>query len=224
MNSYVPKSRIPSASSTNICLPTQLYNQLTFLQRFRTFMSQLLAMVSTRQHRHLGNFGQYFTERKALAKPTSTENRLIFLRCAQQYTRRRNPAFCCEMWPSNNIVCKVTKTNYYCVVLVIISPKICQSLCEPETLVVSTLCLSTSTLFCVFFNTCTIFLMISYRTHERPGYYAQRMRCVHRTHFHVLHPLMSYIVARDLILFSPVFLLPLLPYYRKEQLPLSADE
>ena len=90
--------------------------------------------------------------------------------------------------------------------------------------VVSTLCLSTSTLFCVFLNTYTIFLMIGYRTHERPGYYAQRMRCVHRTHFHVLHPLRSYIVARDLILFSPAMLLPLLPYYRKEQLPLSADE
>ena len=35
-----------------------------------------LPMVSTRQRRHLENFGQYFTERKALAKPTPTENRL----------------------------------------------------------------------------------------------------------------------------------------------------
>ena len=34
----------------------------------------------------------------------------------------------------------------------------------------------------------------------------------------------AYMVARDLVLFSPVFLLPLLPFYRKEQLPLSADE
>ena len=75
-----------------------------------------------------------------------------------------------------------------------------------------------------FLNTYTLFLMISYRMHERPGYYAQRMRCVHRTLFHVLHPLISYIVARDLILFSPAILLPLFPYYRKEQLPLSAEE
>ena len=44
-----------------------------------------------------------------------------------------------------------------------------------------------------FFNAYTIFLMISYRTHERPGYYAQRMRRVHCTHFHVLHLLRSYI-------------------------------
>ena len=71
-----------------------------------------LPMVSTRQRRHLGSFGQYFTERKALAKPTSTENRLIYVRCAQQSTRLCYPAFCCEMSPSNNIVCKITKTNY----------------------------------------------------------------------------------------------------------------
>ena len=74
-----------------------------------------LPMVSTRQRRHLGNFGQYFTERKALAKLTSTENRVlvIYVRCAQKSTRRCYPAFCCETWPSNNIVCKITKTNYY---------------------------------------------------------------------------------------------------------------
>ena len=91
-------------------------------------MSQL-PMVSTRQRRHLGNFGQYFTERKALAKPTSTENCLIFVRCAQQSTRRRYPAFCCEMWPSNNIVCKITNK-----LLVITSPKvICQSARDIDT-------------------------------------------------------------------------------------------
>ena len=85
-------------------------------------MSQL-PMVSTRQRRHLGNFGPYFTERKALAKPTSTENRLIFVRCAQQPTRRRYQASCCEMWPRNNIVCKITNKP-----LVITSPMvICQS-------------------------------------------------------------------------------------------------
>ena len=54
----------------------------------------------------------------AREKPTSTENRLIFVRCAQQSTRRPYPAFCCEMLPSNNIVCKITNklhctSNYF---------------------------------------------------------------------------------------------------------------
>ena len=75
-----------------------------------------------------------------------------------------------------------------------------------------------------FFNTYTVFFMISYRTHERPGYYAQRMRCVHGTHFSCSSSFEELDVSTRLDTFQSCFLLPLLPYYRKDQLPLSADE
>ena len=65
---------------------------------------------------HLGNFGQYFTEGKALAKPTSTENHLkTFVRCAYRATRHHFQAFCYEIWQSSNIVCDKACKKVYAV-------------------------------------------------------------------------------------------------------------